>query len=245
MSSSGSPSSAAASPSRCRIPSEYVPTRRLAAACSSTRRSTSSTRKRGRSTAAASMRDDPGRIGRDGSRSPRAPHRRGGSAVRVPRTAGRRRTLGRSSAAASPSTIRSVVVLPAPFGPRKPMIVPARARRRDRRLRQRRRTASSGTRRGRPASSPRPATRLEKLTASLVQARAEPRSTSGSRMSAFTALGDKAGAHLAFRLTRIGMRVPVAELRISHWLVRELYGGRCMRSRIIATNGRTIAEVGP
>ena len=33
--------------------------------------------------------------------------------------------LVHSSGAASPRTIRSVVVLPAPFGPRKPVIVPA------------------------------------------------------------------------------------------------------------------------
>ena len=46
-------------------------------------------------------------------------------ALRAPRRADRRSARGRCVGAASPSSIRSVVVFPAPFGPRKPVIVPA------------------------------------------------------------------------------------------------------------------------
>ena len=56
ISSSGSPSSAPASPSRWRMPSEYPLTRRLPAACSSTVRSTSSARESGMPAARPSVR---------------------------------------------------------------------------------------------------------------------------------------------------------------------------------------------
>ena len=114
-STAGSSSSAAARPSRWRMPSENVPTRRLAACSSPASASTSSTRGAGdRRRAWPAPAGGRARCGRDArrtarSRRPTRPCTRAWPAL----------------ARASPTITFSAVVLPAPLGPRKPVIAPA------------------------------------------------------------------------------------------------------------------------
>ena len=61
---------------------------------------------------------------RDGSSPPRAPRRRGRSGAAAARSGRRRRWPCRRCGWIRPSSVRSVVLLPAPLGPRKPVTRP-------------------------------------------------------------------------------------------------------------------------
>src|SRR5215468_7659823 len=121
----GSPSRAAARPRRCRMPRENPRTRRSAAPASPTCPSTSSTRMRGMPAASARTRrwSRARRPGWNPLASSTAPTLRRGEA---------RRSYGTppinavpASGRTRPSTMRSVVVFPDPFGPKKPVTFPA------------------------------------------------------------------------------------------------------------------------
>ncbi len=120
----GSPSSAAAMPSRWRMPREYVLTRRRATEASPASSSTSSTRRSGRRLLAASTRRWSRAVREPcaACASSRAPTWRSGSSsvayARPPRVAVP--DVGRSR----PSTSRMVVDFPAPLGPRNPVTRP-------------------------------------------------------------------------------------------------------------------------
>ena len=124
----GSPSSAPARPSRWRMPSEKPLTRRSPASARPTSSSTSSTRLSGSPAAAASTRRW-SRARRPGWKLVGLEHRAdvADRRRRARRRAGRRWWRCRRSASTRPSSIRRVVVLPAPFGPRKPVTAPSRA----------------------------------------------------------------------------------------------------------------------
>src|SRR6266545_5277632 len=120
----GSPSSAAAMPSRCRMPSEKPPVRRRATVASPTVSSTSCTRRRGRPPACASHSrwSQARRPGCSAVASSSAPTSRSGLRSLVyglPPT----RALP-ASAASSPRIRRMVVDLPAPLGPTNPVTRP-------------------------------------------------------------------------------------------------------------------------
>src|SRR5215210_6330150 len=126
---SGSPSSAWAKPRRWRMPSEYWPTRwRAAVSSRPTSSSSASTRCAGTpmvwaETASASR---PRRPACWADASSRVPTRRPGfgrSRWRPPRT-----WAWPLSGSERPTSIRIVVVLPAPLGPRKPVTVPGSQR---------------------------------------------------------------------------------------------------------------------
>ena len=126
ISTCGSPSSAPANPRRCRMPSEYPPALRSAASV----RSTAPTpRRRSRRTtpeAAASTRRwfRPVRSGWKLWTSSTAPTAVAGRSMLA---YGRPRTVAEPAVGRTrPSTIRIVVLLPAPFGPRKPVTRPGR-----------------------------------------------------------------------------------------------------------------------
>src|ERR1700760_3208989 len=111
---SGSPSSAWAKPRRWRMPSEYLPTRRRAAVSSRpTSFSSASTRCAGTPMVWA-----------DTESASRA-RRPGGGGARPPR---RRIWAWPLSGSERPTSIRIVVVLPAPLGPRNPVTVPGSQR---------------------------------------------------------------------------------------------------------------------
>ena len=83
------------------------------------RRASRARRRPGRASAGGHAPSGPG-----GSRWPRAPRRSAARDARAPRRAARTRAPSARRRCARPSSIRSVVVLPAPLGPRKPVIVP-------------------------------------------------------------------------------------------------------------------------
>ena len=120
----GRPSSAPARPRRWRIPSENPPTRRSAAPARSTSRSTSAIRASSMPAAAATIRRC-WRAVRHGwkvavsSTAPTVPSGSSSSAYWRPKIVAIPE-LG----VASPSSMRRVVVFPAPFGPRKPVTAP-------------------------------------------------------------------------------------------------------------------------
>jgi len=106
------------------MPWEYPPTLRPAAAASPTTSSTSSARRRGSPAARAMTRRwlRPVRPGWKPVVSSTAPTVRRGEASSLYRTPSMRALP--ASGRAKPSRIRSVVVLPAPLGPRNPVTVP-------------------------------------------------------------------------------------------------------------------------
>ena len=130
ISTSGSPSSACASPSRWRMPSEYWRTRLRAADLSSpTSVSSSSTRCR---VDAHHLRADRERLAAAAAGVLGAGvEQHADAAARVLQVVvvvRRARSSSPASGAESPTSIRIVVVLPAPFGPRNPVTVPGSQR---------------------------------------------------------------------------------------------------------------------
>jgi hypothetical protein len=111
-------------PTRWRMPSEKVPTRRSAASATPTSRSTSSTRDRASPAASAIHRRcaralRPGCMHRGSSSAPTVRSGDGRSRYARPAT-----VTDPAVGASRPSVIRIVVDLPAPFAPRKPVTAP-------------------------------------------------------------------------------------------------------------------------